>query len=109
MKDGLESLWIDGRAVVGPADTLAALNHKRVRWLLIGPIEDVYFWRCPGCGGYGLGQHTACLECSEATYVCIIQTISLIFVWISALIAALICTGSSGHTATISAISVGSS
>ena len=57
-----------GRAVVGPADTLEALNQKRVRWLLIGPMEDVYFWRCPGCGGCGLGQHPACPECSEATY-----------------------------------------
>lgn len=57
-----------GRAVVGPADTLAALNQRRVRWLLIGPMDDVDFWRCPGCGGYGLGQIKACPECNQATY-----------------------------------------
>ncbi len=57
-----------GCAVLGPADTLAALNHKRVRWLLIGPMDGMDFWRCPGCGGCGLGQHPACPECGEATY-----------------------------------------
>ena len=57
-----------GRAVVGPADTLAALNQKRVRWLLIGPMDGVDFWRCPGCGGCGLGQCQACPECNQATY-----------------------------------------
>jgi peptide chain release factor subunit 1 len=57
-----------GRAVVGPADTLDALNQKRVRWLLVGPMDDVDFWRCPGCGGCGLGQCQTCPECSQATY-----------------------------------------
>ncbi len=57
-----------GRAVVGPADTLAALNEKRVRWLLIGPMKGVDFWRCPGCGGCGLGRPPACPQCSQATY-----------------------------------------
>ncbi len=57
-----------GRAVVGPADTLAALNQKRVRWLLIGPMDGVDFWRCPGCGGCGLGQCQTCPECNQATY-----------------------------------------
>jgi peptide subunit release factor 1 (eRF1) len=57
-----------GRAVVGIADTLAALKDKRVRWLLIGPMESVDFWRCPGCGSFGLGQHPACPKCSESTY-----------------------------------------
>jgi peptide chain release factor subunit 1 len=57
-----------GRAVVGPADTLTALNEKRVRWLLIGPMKDVDFWRCPGCGGCGLGRPQACPQCSQATY-----------------------------------------
>lgn len=74
-----EELWLrdaiynehgaGGRAVVGPADTLEALNRKRVRWLLVGPMEDVNFWRCPRCGGCGLGRQPTCQECSEATYV----------------------------------------
>jgi peptide subunit release factor 1 (eRF1) len=58
-----------GRAVVGPADTLTALNQKRVRWLLISPMEGVDFWRCPGCGGCGLGQCQTCPKCNQATYV----------------------------------------
>ena len=57
-----------GRAVAGPADTLAGLNQKRVRWLLVGPMAGVDFWRCPGCGGCGLGQCQACPECNQATY-----------------------------------------
>ena len=57
-----------GRAVVGSADTLAALNEKRVRWLLIGPMKGVDFWRCPGCGGCGLGRPQTCPQCGEVTY-----------------------------------------
>lgn len=57
-----------GKAVVGPADTLAALEEKRVRWLLVGPMEEVAFRRCGGCGLFGLGQPLACPGCGEATY-----------------------------------------
>ncbi|NIP24284.1 MAG: hypothetical protein GWN67_08910, partial [Phycisphaerae bacterium] len=57
-----------GRAVVGVGDTLTALKAKRVRWLLIGPMDGVDFWRCPGCGGFGLGQQGTCSHCSESTY-----------------------------------------
>lgn len=57
-----------GRAVVGPADTLAALKEKRVRWLLISPMEDVDFWRCGSCGAAGLGREPICPECGVATY-----------------------------------------
>ena len=73
-----EELWLrdairnehaaGGRTVVGPADTLAALNKKRVRWLLIGPMEGVDFWRCKSCGSCGLGRDPACQNCGEATY-----------------------------------------
>ena len=57
-----------GNAVVGPADTLAALKEKRVRRLLIGPMEDTDFWRCTGCGNCGLGEQSTCPECNTATY-----------------------------------------
>jgi peptide subunit release factor 1 (eRF1) len=57
-----------GNAVIGPAGTLAALKEKRVRWLLIGPMEDTDFWRCTECGSCGLGEQTACPDCSTATY-----------------------------------------
>ncbi len=57
-----------GKAVVGPADTLAALRERRVRWLLIGPLKDVDFWRCRSCGESDLGQPTACPKCAAATY-----------------------------------------
>jgi peptide chain release factor subunit 1 len=57
-----------GSAVVGPADTLAALREKRVRRLLVGPMEGTDFWRCTGCGNCGLGEPPACPECNAATY-----------------------------------------
>jgi len=57
-----------GKAVAGPADTLAALRERRVRWLLIGPLADVDFWRCGDCGENGLGQPVACPKCGAATY-----------------------------------------
>ena len=57
-----------GRATVGPPDTLAALREKRVRWLLVGPMDDTDFWRCGGCGSCGVGKQTACPECDGATY-----------------------------------------
>ena len=57
-----------GRAVIGSADTLAAFKEKRVRWLLIGPMEGVDFWRCGSCGGCGLGQPPTCPDCGKATY-----------------------------------------
>lgn len=57
-----------GRAVIGPEDTLAALKEKRVRWLLVGPMDDIDAWRCPGCGLLGLGTEPACPDCGDATY-----------------------------------------
>jgi len=57
-----------GRAVIGPHDTLVALNEKRVRRLLIGPMETIDFWRCGSCGAYGLGKPPACPKCSAQTY-----------------------------------------
>lgn len=57
-----------GKAVVGPADTLAALRERRVRWLLIGPLKDMDFWRCGACGERGLGQPIACPRCGADTY-----------------------------------------
>jgi peptide chain release factor subunit 1 len=57
-----------GDAAVGPADTLAALKEKRVRWLLVGPMDDTDFWRCSGCGIFGLGRQSACPECNTETY-----------------------------------------
>jgi peptide subunit release factor 1 (eRF1) len=57
-----------GNAVAGPADTLAALKEKRVRWLLVGPMKDTDFWRCTGCGSSGLGKQLACPDCSAAVY-----------------------------------------
>ena len=57
-----------GGAVIGFADTLAALKEKRVRRLLIGPMEGVEFWRCGSCGSCGLGRPPTCPDCGEATY-----------------------------------------
>ncbi|MBL7152780.1 MAG: hypothetical protein ISS79_03625 [Phycisphaerae bacterium] len=57
-----------GRAVIGPHDTLVALKEKRVRCLLVGPMDDVDFWRCPACGAFGLGKPTTCPKCSAETY-----------------------------------------
>jgi peptide subunit release factor 1 (eRF1) len=57
-----------GRAVIGSADTLAALKEKRVRWLLIGPMEGVDFWRCGSCGVCGLGRSPTCPDCGKSTY-----------------------------------------
>ncbi len=57
-----------GAAVVGAADTLAALEEKRVRCLLIGPMTGVSFWRCSRCGAFGLGRESSCSDCGEATY-----------------------------------------
>jgi peptide chain release factor subunit 1 len=57
-----------GNAVTGPADTLAALNEKRVRWLLVGPMENTEFWRCSECGNCGLGEQPTCPRCSATTY-----------------------------------------
>jgi peptide chain release factor subunit 1 len=57
-----------GRAVVGPVDTLAALREKRVRWLLVGPMDDVDFWRCSSCGEAALGEAAECRSCGAATY-----------------------------------------
>ncbi|MFC1736638.1 Vms1/Ankzf1 family peptidyl-tRNA hydrolase [Candidatus Hydrogenedentota bacterium] len=73
-----EELWLKnsiigehaagGRAVTGAADTLAALEEKRVRRLLIGSLDNVEFWRCASCGESGLGQQPACPECAGKTY-----------------------------------------
>jgi len=57
-----------GKAVIGPHDTLAALKEKRVRRLLIGPMDDVDFWRCPACGAFGLGKPPTCPKCAAKTY-----------------------------------------
>jgi len=57
-----------GHAVVGPADTLAALKQNRIRRLLIGPLEDTAFWRCGNCGNCGLGDPVGCPDCNGATY-----------------------------------------
>jgi peptide subunit release factor 1 (eRF1) len=39
-----------GRAVAGLADTINALNERRVETLLLAPAFDREGWRCPGCG-----------------------------------------------------------
>jgi peptide subunit release factor 1 (eRF1) len=57
-----------GRAVIGATDTLTALKENRVRWLLVGPMEDTDFWRCGACGNCGLGESTTCPECGGDTY-----------------------------------------
>lgn len=57
-----------GDAVVGPVDTLAALKEKRVRRLLVGPMDDIEFWRCTDCGTCGLGAPPACPGCAASTY-----------------------------------------
>lgn len=57
-----------GKAVVGPVDTLAALEENRVRRLLIGPMEDVDFRRCKLCGTYGLELPDVCRKCGGETY-----------------------------------------
>lgn len=64
----LEEHGADGRAVIGAADTLAALKEKRVRWLLIGTMEGVDFWRCGSCGAFGLGRTPKCPDCGKVTY-----------------------------------------
>jgi len=77
-EEGREERWLrdtirgeraaGGRAVAGPADTLAALREKRVRHLLVGPMVDVDFWRCGSCGASGLGAATTCGTCGATTY-----------------------------------------
>jgi len=57
-----------GRAVTGATAVLAALKERRVRWLLVGPLREVSFWRCAGCGATGLGSEPACPECGQAAY-----------------------------------------
>ncbi len=57
-----------GRAVIGPEATLGALLEKRVRWLLIGPMDGVTAWRCPACGTFGLNGQPTCPDCHEPTY-----------------------------------------
>lgn len=57
-----------GKAVVGPVPTLAALREQRVHRLLIGPLDDVDFWRCGACGASGLGRKTTCPQCRSAVY-----------------------------------------
>ncbi|MBB77160.1 MAG: hypothetical protein CMJ75_21860 [Planctomycetaceae bacterium] len=57
-----------GKAVIGPQDTLAALHERRVRWLIVGELADVEFFRCGGCGEAGLGPAETCSKCGEETY-----------------------------------------
>jgi peptide subunit release factor 1 (eRF1) len=69
LRDAIRNEYASGgRAVIGSVDTLAALKEKRVRRLLIGPLEDIDFWRCGSCGSCGLGQPPLCPECGQATY-----------------------------------------
>ena len=57
-----------GQAVAGPEKTLLALKEKRVRRLLLGPMEDVAFRRCGSCGFFGLHDEAACPDCGEEAY-----------------------------------------
>jgi peptide subunit release factor 1 (eRF1) len=58
-----------GAAVTGTAATFAALKEKRVRWLLIGPMTGVGFYRCGECGEFGPGAAGPCPACGGETYV----------------------------------------
>jgi peptide subunit release factor 1 (eRF1) len=57
-----------GRACVGVEVTFDALKEKRVRWLLIGPLEEVSFRRCRECGWSHPAAVAACPQCGEAVY-----------------------------------------
>jgi peptide subunit release factor 1 (eRF1) len=45
-----ERLGAGGRAAAGPADTVAALNERRLEMLLLDPNFDGQASRCPSCG-----------------------------------------------------------
>jgi peptide chain release factor subunit 1 len=49
-----------GRAAGGPADTLAALNERRVQTLLLAPGFDRSAGRCPTCGLLVLEENGPC-------------------------------------------------